>query len=263
MTVRPKFALGDRKIQSAKASPHRKRPLRTATDAGSLADEAYGQLKRKIIRCELPPALLVTESQLVRESGLGKTPVREALGRLVQEGLVRNIPRHGYEVAPITLGDVQELFGLRLIVEPAAVQLAAGHVDAAELRHLDALCAEGADADDSPDALDRHLQANREFHVTVARATGNRRLAEAIEKLLDESERMLHLSLQFRNRRAEIMHEHKQLVDALVAGDAEASRRIAIDQILAAQRNVVDALLSSPSILSAHVTPLKRLRSRA
>jgi DNA-binding GntR family transcriptional regulator len=238
-------------------------PLSKVIAARSLADEAYVQLKRKIIRCDLPPDLLVTESQLVRESGLGKTPVREALARLVQEGLVRNIPRHGYEIAPITLGDVEELFGLRLIIEPAAAELAAGRVDAAHLRQLDEICAASCQPDGGSESFDRHLKANRELHVSIARASGNRRLAEVMERLLDESERMLHLSLLFRNRRAEILHEHRQLVDALIAGDAETARRVSIEQIVAAQRNVTDALLSSPSILSAHVTAPKRARLRA
>jgi DNA-binding GntR family transcriptional regulator len=222
---------------------------------GSLTDRAYAYIKRKIIRCEMPPGMSVTESQLVEEIDIGKTPVREALARLVQEGFVLNIPRRGYEVTPITLRDVQELFGLRLILEPAAVQLAAGHVDVELLRYLDDLCRPERYSVQDPESADRHLSANREFHVTIAKASGNRRLAEGIEKLLDEGQRLLHLSLMFRNRSEEIMHEHRELVDALAAGDVDGARRITVEQILAAQRNVVDALLSSPSLLSAHVAP--------
>jgi DNA-binding GntR family transcriptional regulator len=223
-----------------------------------LADEAYFQLKRQIIRCEMPPDLLVTEAQLVRESGLGKTPVREALGRLVQDGLVHNIPRQGYEIAPITLGDVEELFGLRLIVEPAAAELAAGRVDGALLRRLDKECAATADPSGGPEGLERHMKANRDLHVAVARGSGNRRLAEAVERLMDESERMLRLGLLLRNPWAQIVHEHKQLVDALIAGDKAAARHICEEQIVTAQRNVTEALLASPSILSAHVTAPRR-----
>jgi DNA-binding GntR family transcriptional regulator len=221
--------------------------------AASLTDEAYSALKQKIICCEMPPDLLVTESQLVRQSGLGKTPVREALARLVQEGLVRNIPRHGYEIAPITLGDVDELFGLRLIIEPAAAELAAGRVDAQELRKLDALCAATANSAGGRQGLDLHMKANRDLHVAVARAAGSRRLLEIMERLMDESERMLRLGLLFGNPWAQIVHQHKQLVDALIAGDAAAARDISVEQILAAKGNVINALLASPSILSAHV----------
>ena len=232
----------------------RRRPATRTIPTGSLADEAYVRLKRNIIRCELPPDVLVTESRLVRESGLGKTPVREALARLVQEGFVRSIPRHGYVVAPVTLQDVDELFGLRLIVEPAAAELAAGRVDPALLRELDEVCTSTVDPADAEERLDRQLQANRELHLTIARASGNRRLAEVVERLLDESERMLHLSLLFRDRQTGMVHDHHHLIEAVVAGDGQTARRVAIEQLQAYQRTVTEALLASPSILSAHVT---------
>jgi DNA-binding GntR family transcriptional regulator len=209
-------------------------------------------LKQRIIRCELEPGARVTESQLVKETGIGKTPVREALARLAQEDLVRSIPRHGYEVTPPTLRQVQELFGLRLIVEPAAVQLAAGKVDAADLRRLDELCHVGYAIDD-PAGAASFLRANHEFHATVAAASGNRRLTQVVERLLDESDRVYHLGLRLRSRQEEMRHRHDELVDALVAGDGEAARRLAVEQILAAQRMVLDALLSSPSVLAAEV----------
>lgn len=226
--------------------------------AASLADEAYYALKEKIIRCEMPPDLLVTEPQLVRQSGLGKTPVREALARLVQERLVRSIPRHGYEIAPITLGDVDELFGLRLIVEPAVAELAAGRVDADHLRALDGVCAATADPPDR-EGLELHMKANRELHVAIARTAGSLRLLDIMERLMDESERMLRLGLLFGNPWAQIVHQHNQLVEALIAGDTARAKQVSIEQILAAKGNVINALLTSPSILAAHVTaPARR-----
>lgn len=189
---------------------------------------------------------------LVRQLRVGKTPVREALARLVHDRLVRSIPRHGYEVAPITLRDVQDLFGLRLVVEPAATQLAAGHVDAARLRRLDELCKAGYDVDD-PSSIDDFLRANDELHATIARAGGNPRLAQEIERILDESERLFRLGLMLRNRTNEMAHEHQELVNALAAGDGDAARRIATKQILESQRMVMDALVASPTVLAAPV----------
>jgi DNA-binding GntR family transcriptional regulator len=108
--------------------------------ASSQGEVAYATLRRRIIRCEVEPSERITEAQLASEIGVEKTPVREALTRLVQEGLVRSMPGHGYEVTPIILGDVQDLFNFRFIIEPAAAQLAAGHVSATDLRRLDELC---------------------------------------------------------------------------------------------------------------------------
>jgi DNA-binding GntR family transcriptional regulator len=227
-----------------------------------LANAAYARLKQEVIRCELEPGLRFTEAKLVLRTGIGKTPVREALGRLAQDGLVRSIPRHGYEVTPITLRDVQELFGLRLVVEPAAVQLAAGHVDAAQLRRLDELCHAGYEVGDHESAA-AFLGANRELHGTIARSSSNSRLAEVVERVLDECERLFHLGLMLRNRTAEMAHEHKELLEALIAGDGEGARRIAVEQILSAQRMVIDALLYSPSLQSARVAPPRLLKVSA
>lgn len=219
----------------------------------SLAAEAYQHLRRQIIYCALPPAARVTEADLVKQLGLGKTPIREALGRLVQEGLVRVIPRQGYAIAPITLRAVHDLFDLRLIVEPAAVQRAAAHIDVIDLRQLDALCRAGYTLGDH-DSATAFLRANTEFHVSIARASGNVRLAQLLAQLLDESERLFHLGLMLRNRSDEMAHEHHDLVEALAARDTEVARCIAVSQITTSQRMVVDALLTSTALMEASVT---------
>jgi DNA-binding GntR family transcriptional regulator len=229
-------------------------PGRASTS--SQGEVAYAALRRRIIQCELEPGERITEAQLASETAIGKTPVREALTRLIQEGLVRSIPGHGYEVTPITLGDVQDLFNFRLIVEPAAAQLAAGHVNATDLRRLDDLCAARFSTVEM-ESESHFLQANYLFHTTIADASGNRRLAEAVRRALEESERLFHLSNVLRNRSDEVAHEHKDLVDALIAGDGELARKLTLIHITASQRLVLDALLTSPSLLTVNIFPLR------
>src|SRR5215469_17615580 len=176
---------------TGEALPRRRSTSRKA-EAHSQGDTAYAELKRRIIHCELAPGERITEAQLASDTGIGKTPIREALTRLIQEGLVGSIPGHGYEVTPITLGDVHDLFSFRRIVESAAAQLAAGHLVATDLRRLDALCAD-QDVVDDAESEERYLRANYAFHATIADASGNRRLASTVRHVLDESERLLHL----------------------------------------------------------------------
>ena len=236
---------------------------RTATSArrtttSSQGEVAYAALRRRLIQGALEPGERMTESQLAQEIGVGKTPVREALTRLVQEGLVRSLRGHGYEVTPITLGDVQDLFNFRLIVEPAAAQLAAGHVRGADLRRLDELCITRFSSIDDEQGESQYLHANYQFHTTIADASGNRRLAEAVRRALDESERLFHLGNVLRNRGEEVAHEHKELVDALIAGDGETARKLTVAHISASQRLVLDALLTSPAVLAVNIHPLRR-----
>jgi len=240
--------------QSEKGNGLRKLPVASQSEA------AYSQIKRRIIRCELEPGARITEAQLAAESGIGKTPIREALTRLVQEGLVSSIRGHGYEVTPITLGDLQDLFGYRIVLEGAAATLAAGHVKAEDLQRLDELCQAHYLVGDA-ESEENYLQANFAFHVMVAEASGNRRLAAAVRQVLEESERLLHLSNILKNRTEEVTSEHKGLVDALIAGDGEAARKMAIQHITASQRLVLDALVRSPSLLNVNIFPMKSLRA--
>ena len=232
-------------------------PLPARGSASSQGEVAYAELRRRIIQCELEPGERITESQLASETGIGKTPVREALTRLIQEGLVRSIPGHGYEVTPITLGDVQDLFNFRLIIEPAAAQLAAGHVSATDLRRLDELCTARFSTLDK-ESEPQYLQANYLFHTTIADASGNRRLAEAVRRALEESERLFHLSSVLQQSSDDIAHEHTELIDALIAGDGETARKLTLAHITASQRRVFDALLTSPSLLAINILPLRR-----
>ncbi len=233
-----------------------------ATPARSLTAKAHAILKRRIIRGELAPGHRITEAQLVTDLGVGKTPVREALAKLRQEGFVEVLPRHGYRITPLTLGAVQELFGLRLIVEPASAYLAAGRLDAAQLRRLEELCQAGYTAGDG-ESVEAFVRAHHELHALVALAAGNGRLADLVTTLLEESERLFHLDLLRRSRGEAHAWEHRPLIEALAAGDGGRAEQIAREHILAEQRVVLDAVLASPAVLAAPVTAPRPLRATA
>jgi DNA-binding GntR family transcriptional regulator len=227
-----------------------------------LGDQAYEEIREDIIACRLAPGVEITEAKLAVRLGVGKAPVRTALVRLAQEGLVQTLPRRGYRVAPITIRDVQELFALRLILEPQAAQMAAGRVEPERLRRFDAVHR----ADYRPGDRDSErafIKANSEFHMAIVRAGGNRRLTALIQNLMDDMERLLHVGLALRDRSAEIQHEHAALVDALARGDGAEAARITAEQIEDARRMVMNALMSSPALLEVPVTfgPVEGLSS--
>jgi DNA-binding GntR family transcriptional regulator len=218
-----------------------------------LVDAAYWTIKREIVECVLPPGSEVSERELMERYGLSKAPLREALVRLAQEGLLRAIPRSGYEITPITVQDVRDIFELRLLLEPAAARRAAGHVDNELLTELDAVCRAGYIPGDR-ESESAFLRTNREFHLTIAQAAGNRRLAGQVGQLLEEMERLFHLGLAVRNRTVEMQHEHRSLVDALTRGDGEAAEATTIEQIESARRMVMDGILSASWLKQQPVT---------
>jgi DNA-binding GntR family transcriptional regulator len=212
-----------------------------------LGDQAYDLIKEDIVVCRLRPGVEVTESMLAEHYRLGLAPIRAALSRLSQEGLVTAVPRRGYIVAPITAQSVKEVFDLRLLLEPAAARAAAGHVDGERLKKFGS--GPYSQAGKSRDL--QFLKDNRDFHVEIAQASGNERLVRIIASLLDEMERLLHLGL-FGQRDAErlkIDHElqrqqHKLLIDALIAGDRDAAEQAAAEHVEHSRKLVLEAVMS-------------------
>jgi DNA-binding GntR family transcriptional regulator len=185
--------------------------------------------------------------QLARRYQLGKAPVRAALVRLRQEGLVSPVPRRGYMIAPITIKDVQDLFEFRLLLEPGMARLAAGRVGPEDIRRLKAMCR----ADKlSGTAFNR---ANTDFHVAIARAAGNERVAVSLCHLHEWMERLFHLKLSSEDQSKGI-EEHNLLLEALVRGDAGAAEEAAMLHIEKARKKVMDAIFSSPDLMSVQIT---------
>jgi DNA-binding GntR family transcriptional regulator len=214
-----------------------------------LSDRAYERIRQEIITCAIAPGTEIAEAQLVAHYKLGKAPVRMALNRLAHDGLVRAIPRRCYRVTEVTLKDMHDMFELRLMLEPAAARMAAGRVDAQRLRALDEVCRAGYQPGDAR-STSRFLDANKAFQVEIARAAGNGRLADAVEQLLDEMTRLLHLGLGLRNRSQEMQREHRALVKALTHADSGTAERICREQIEAARGMVLSAILTSSSVMN-------------
>jgi GntR family transcriptional regulator, rspAB operon transcriptional repressor len=207
-------------------------------------ESAYAHLKQLILTSELAPGEELREATLTESTGFGRTPVREALRRLVQEGFVEVRPRQGYRVSVVTLASVRDLFEMRLLLEPAAVELAATRASQEELAALHDLAHETYVPGD-PASYERFLRQNREFHVRIARATGNERLARSLQVLLEEMQRLFFISLGSGDTASELMHEHHELHDALLARDAGRARQIVVDQIEASRSRVMAGLLAT------------------
>ncbi|MGE0745157.1 MAG: GntR family transcriptional regulator [Rhodospirillales bacterium] len=208
-----------------------------------LTDQAYDLIRRDIIHCELAPGSEVTEAELALRLGLGKGPVRAALGRLCQEGLVSPLPRRGYEIAPITLRDVHEILEMRLLLEPAATAMAAGKIGPETLRRITATSSAASGA---RFAVDHDI--NRNFHVTILRSCGNARVADAVAGLIDQMERILRIFTRNRapeKTRAEyviLQTEHERIMKALSAGDAAAAEAHARDHLETTRSMIMDLI---------------------
>lgn len=217
-----------------------------------LVDEAYKRVRRSLLRLELAPGDIVSEKRLADQMGIGKTPVREALHRLVADGLVESKPRIGYKVVPVTIQDAHELFGLRLILEPPAAFHAANRLDAKDIETLNQLSNVLYKEGDA-DSVETFLDANRRFHTLITEASGNRRLARFVDHVLTQSTRLNFAGLLHSDRGRAIAKGHHDLIDALAAKDATSSQEILTREISEAYQLTMDSLFTDPSVLNLPV----------
>ena len=210
----------------------------------NLNDIAYRTIKDDIISCALQPGEDISEGVLAARYRLGKAPIRSAMVRLRQEGLVVSRGRQGNAVSAVTLRDVQEVFQLRLVLEVTAVRLAAGKVNARRLRSLnEAAHAAWSPGDEASEST--YLRANRDLHRYVAESSGNQRLAALVVALMEQHERIVRLGLALQNREHEFHHFHDDLVDALIEGDGDRAARLTEAALRGGQRKVMEALADS------------------
>lgn len=203
-----------------------------------LRQKVYEQIRRAIVTCELAPGAHLSEATLAQWIETSKTPVREALTSLVQDGLVEYIPNRGFTVAQITLKDIQEIFEVRLYFETILFQLAIKSITESELQKLEALNKEQYDWND-PDATDRCVEDNTEFHLTIAKASHSSRLIRYYKTLLDEAQRLIYMD--FRNNRQPYTSHvgHQQLVEALRSRDEEAGRKVLEDMLSNGKKRIL------------------------
>lgn len=213
-------------------------------DATLRGNQAYDLLRREIVSCRIMPGARFTEPEMMERFGLGKASLRIALQRLTESGLVASIPRHGYRVSPVTVKDVDEVFALRVVLEPLAARLAAGRVNRAHLERLERAC-RGQMPGDVGNQIDFFLEANRSFHMAIATASGNGRLARALSGLLDEMTRLVALGFGVQRVRPNIENDHTLMIEHLVAGEADAAEEVARRHVETFRVMVMEKVITS------------------
>jgi DNA-binding GntR family transcriptional regulator len=163
----------------------------------SKKEKAYQAIKQAIITGQLEPTKIYTITELSEPFEVGRTPAREALVILASEGLIDPIPRSGYQVKSLSIHDLLEIFHLRSVLEIEAVGLAAEKITDDDINLLEENNRQEQEmtlnppSDPSDQSYRKGYDLNLEFHLTIARASGNNRLVDLVEKMLNELERIL------------------------------------------------------------------------
>jgi DNA-binding GntR family transcriptional regulator len=200
---------------------------RVADAPVSLRDRAYQEIKRRINKMEFRPGAYLNEAQISRTLRIGRTPVHQALDRLMLEGLVQVIPRKGVMVESISLDQVLQIIDVRLVNEPFCVGLAAERATPAEVSQLRTLLDAAGPLIRARDR-EQLMDLDRQFHWKISLAAKNTVLADTITRLHDRSLRFWFISLGDDLQLRRVDEEHRSIMDAVVrrdtAGAADAMR---------------------------------------
>lgn len=206
-------------VSPASAPPHAAEEQKDAAPRGSRVELAYAAVRRRILDNVYPPGHQVLEGALAGELGLSRTPVREALIRLAQEGLVEVIPRHGMRVLPVSPGDMREIYVVLTALESAAMEiLARRRPSDAELRPLVEATRDMTRALKADD-LDAWAAADERFHQGLVELAGNRTLMDAVARLADRAHRARMFTLRLRPKPVNSTREHMAMLERIRAGD--------------------------------------------
>lgn len=171
----------------------------------------------------LEPGERLMEVQLAEELGISRTPVREAIRKLEQEGYVIMMPRRGTYVSSVSVNDIKEIFEIRSALESLSTGLAARRIEPDELEKLRTLLTEIEGHIQRKD-IDKIVETDIEFHGLLYQVSRNERLVTIISNLKEQLARFRTLSMSYPGRLKQTLEEHRAMVEAIAEGDVEAAR---------------------------------------
>jgi DNA-binding GntR family transcriptional regulator len=228
--------------ETAMTMQERTRRLNRVPDAPvSLRDRAYQEIKRRINKMEFRPGAYLNEAQISRTLRIGRTPVHQALDRLMLEGLVQVIPRKGVMVESISLDQVLQIIDVRLVNEPFCVGLAAERATPAELSQLRVLLDSAGPLIRARDR-EQLMDLDRQFHWKISLAAKNIVLADTISRLHDRSLRFWFISLGDDLQLRRVDEEHRVILDAVVRRDAAGAADAMRHHIESSRKHIARAI---------------------
>jgi DNA-binding GntR family transcriptional regulator len=197
----------------------------------TLVEWAYEHLLSMLMSVQIAPGERIAIDTVARQLGISQTPIREALSQLEAEKLVYKMPNVGYRASPrMTREEVQDLYALRLLIEPYAAARAAEKMDdetLAMLQEIDRDMSGVAGGDERDFA--RFAEADAKLHRLIATGSGNRLIAETIERL--HAHLQIFRSLYSTNAPEEAAAEHQRIIEALLAHDPAAAENAVRDHL--------------------------------
>lgn len=215
-----------------------------AVDIGQMAsasDVIFAALREAIARGDLADGETLRQDHIARMFNVSRIPVREALTRLEEQGLVTTQRYRGAVVASLSLDEIREIFDFRALLEPEVLRLSVKRMTAESLRRAEEHC-RAFEQESDPAKWNDH---NRDFHRSLYADAGRPYHLQVIAAALDRTDRYLRAQLALTDGHERARREHRAILEACVARDAEGAALLTRNHILDASRSLVDVLIAS------------------
>jgi DNA-binding GntR family transcriptional regulator len=203
-----------------------------------LRQQVYEKIKHDIMTCKLAPGEPLSENQFLERFGVSKTPIREALTSLVQDGLVEYTPNRGFMVTNVSVSDIQEIFEARIFIEAELFRLAVKKISDGEIDELEKQSRVEADLK-KPEYAETFLESNRNFHIALAAAGRNSRLLWYYETLMNEAQRLFYMDISNHHQDFRWGHGHEGIIQALRNRDEEAGVTVIRETLETARKRIL------------------------
>lgn len=211
---------------------------KAATERQNLKQQAYQILKQKIITCEYAPGTMLNEAQIAAEHGFSRTPVREAISILEQEGFLTIVRNKGILVNDILLNDVMQIFQARIEVEPIVLRIAGQNIPKEDL----IAWKEKFEKNESePDLIDG-FNLDTRMHMSLIECSKNVFIIDMMKKVYDKNMRVIISSPHNREHAVEARKEHIRILDTLIEGDVETAAQLMRTHIINCRKAALDSL---------------------
>jgi len=186
----------------------------------TLKESTEAIIRRALLDGTMQPGEIYSANKLAARLGISNSPAREAMITLADKGLLEPVKNRGYRVVDMTDRDKQEVYELRVLIEVEAVRRAAlASIEAHRAAHLRELVQATKQAATAGDTVE-YLEVDQRFHAELVNLVGNRRWVHIVENLRDQSRINGAYHLKLRGVLEDSAHEHEQIAEAVIAGDA-------------------------------------------
>lgn len=229
---------------------------------GRLNNLAYDQLKEMIVSGEVSHDKPIVERTISKKLNMSRTPIKHALSRLQQEGLIRIVPRHGVFPVIITYSEYQHILEIREVLEGLAARLAVDNFSNAGLRDLrDIFQSLGDIRDLSKVDHKKFALANVVFHRKILETSNNPKLIETVSGLYDHLSLVRLKTIELTGRRNRSVDEHQEILEALELRDADRAEKAMRKHIRMLKKDIEAEVRKNPDIFPNHTpkAPLEGL----